>query len=68
MTLAAIRQNNQMPGIDFSVILEGLGAGMTISDFDTIGRAILSALAFGLQLGRTRDVSNWPLRHTFLRR
>lgn len=56
-----------MPGIDFSLILEGLGAGMTVKDFDSIGRAILSAMAFGVQLGRTGDVTEWPLRHTFKR-
>ena len=56
------------PGIDFSVILNCLDAGMNLNDFDSIGRAIVSALAFGLQLGQTRDVSDWPLRHTFMRR
>ena len=41
---------------------------MALEDFDPIGRAIVSALTFGLQLGQTRDVSDWPLRHTFVRR
>lgn len=56
-----------MPGVDFSLILEGLGAGLTINDFDTIGRALVTAMTFGVQLGRTGDVTEWPLRHTFKR-
>ena len=65
--IGAVRTDEGMPGIDFSLILEGLGAGMNINDFDSIGRAIISALTFGIQLGRTGDVSDWPLRHTFKR-
>ena len=68
MYLASVQRDSSNPGVDFSVLLEALDAGMDLDDFDTVGRALLSAMAFGLQLGRTNDVSNWPLRHTFMRR
>ena len=58
---------NSNPGVDFELILEGIGANMDINDFDLVGRALVVGMTFGLQLGMTGDVSNWPIRTTFKR-
>ena len=56
------------PGLDFEVLIESISAGVKYHDYDDVGRALLTAMLFGLELGMTRDVSEWPLRQTFARK
>ena len=55
------------PGLDFELLLESISAGLSLGDFDTVGRALVTGITFGLQLGMTGDVSDWPLHSTFKR-
>ena len=56
------------PGLDFEALIESFGAGVQYDDYDDVGRALLTGMLFGLELGMTRDVSGWPLRQTFSRK